>query len=157
MTPDKSQLTLPRQQQVQGVANQLIDMGNETRFPLILGAQLLKGEKNTPEYDELALDHLQNLKDAEQVAGLIIGLQNYSVSTFIGSNINNQFKSRFYQDAFKKAEPMPESFKDKHTNSVILAKVLVNRGGPLFEVELLFNKRLMKISDSQNESRSINN
>jgi replicative DNA helicase len=153
--PDKTRLTLPRQQQVQGIANQLIDMGNETRFPLILGAQLLRGEKNTPEYDELTLDHLQDLKDAEQVAGLIIGLQNYTVSTFIGSNINNQFKSRFYQNAFKKAETMPESFKDKHTNSVILAKVLVNRGGPLFEVELLFNKRLMKISDSQKETRSV--
>lgn len=150
--PDKTRLTLPRQQQVQGIANQLIDMGNETRFPLILGAQLLRGEKNTPEYDELSLDHLQDLKDAEKVAGLIIGLQNYAVSTFIGSNSNDKFKSRFYQDAFKKAETMPESFKDKHTNSVILAKVLMNRGGPLFEVELLFNKRLMKISDSQKKN-----
>ena len=42
---------------------------------------------------------------------------------------------------------MPESPKDKHTYNVILAKALLNRGGPLFEVELLYNKRLMKISD----------
>jgi replicative DNA helicase len=152
--PDKTQLTLPRHQQVQGIANQLIDMGNETRFLLILGAQLARGEKNTPEYDGLTLDHLQDLKDAEQVAGLIIGLQNYAASTFIGSNINDQFKSRFYQDTFKRAEKMPESFKDKHTNSVILAKVLVNRGGPLLEVELLFNKRLMKISETEKENLS---
>jgi replicative DNA helicase len=150
--PDKAQLTLPRHQQVQGIANQLIEMGNETRFPLILGAQLARGEKNTPEYDGLTLDYLQDLKDAEQVASLIIGLQNYSISTFIGSNINNQFKSRFYQYTLKKAEKMPESFKDKHTNSIILAKVLVNRGGPQLEVELLFNKRLMKISDLKKEN-----
>lgn len=149
--PNKAQLPLPRYQQVQGIANQLIDMGNETRFPLIIGAQLVRGEKNTPEYDGLTQDHLQDLTDAEQVAGLIIGLQNYAVSTFIGSNSNELFKSRFYQDAFKKAEKMPESFKDKHTNSVILAKVMVNRGGPLLEVELLFNKRLMKISDFEKE------
>lgn len=150
--PDKDQLTLPRHQQVQGNANQLIDLGNETQFPLILGAQLTRGEKNIPEYDGLTLDDLQDVKDAEQMANLIIGLQNYSVSTFIGSNINDQFKSRFYQDAFKRAEKMPESFKDKHTNSVILARVLVNRGGPLVEVELLFNKRLMKISENQKEN-----
>lgn len=149
--PDKVQLTLPRHQQVQGIANQLIDMGNETRFPLILGVQLARGEKNTPEYDELTLDHLQDLKNAEQVADLIIGLQNYAASTFIVSNINGQFKSRLYQDTFKRTEKMPESVKNKHTNSVILAKVLVNRGGPLFEVELLYNKRLMKISDLKKE------
>ncbi len=149
--PDKVQLTLPRHQQVHGIANQLIDMGNETRFPLILGVQLARGEKNTPEYDELTLDHLQDLKNAEQVADLIIGLQNYAASTFIVSNINDQFKSRFYQDSFKGTEKMPESLKNKHTNSVILAKVLVNRGGPLFEVELLYNKRLMKISDLKKE------
>jgi hypothetical protein len=136
---------------MQGIANQLIDMGNETRLPLIIGARLVRGEKNTPEYDGLTQDHLQDLTDAEQVAGLIIGLQNYAVSTFIGSNSNEQFKSRFYQDAFKRAEKMPDSFKDKHTNSVILAKVIVNRGGPLLEVELLFNKRLMKISDFEKE------
>jgi replicative DNA helicase len=152
--PDKVQLTLPRHQQVQGVANQLIDMGNETRFPLILGIQLARGEKNKPEYDELTLTHFQDLKNAEQVADLIIGLQNYAVSTFIVSNINDQFKSRLYQDSFKKTEKMPESLKKKHTNSVILAKVLVNRGGPLFEVELLYNKRLMKINDFKKEKPS---
>ena len=149
--PDKVQLTLPRHQQVQGIANQLVDMVNETRFPLILGAQLARGEKNTPEYDELTLDHLQDLKNAEQVADLIIGLQNYAASTVIVSNINDQFKSRFYQDTLNRTEKMPKRLKNKHTNSVILAKVLVNRGGPLFEMELLYNKRLMKISELKKE------
>jgi len=145
--PDKAQLSVPRDQQLQCIANQLIDICNETRFPLIVGAQLARGEKSTPEYDTLTLDHLQDLKDAGQLSDLIIGLQNDPASTF-ASNINDQFKSRFYQETFKKNENMPESLKDKQTYNAILAKTLVNRGGPLFEVELLYNKRLMKISES---------
>jgi replicative DNA helicase len=148
--PGKTQLSLPRDQQVQGIAHQLIDICNESRFPLIVGAQLARGEINTPGYDALTLDHLQDLKDAEQTCDLIIGLHNNPTSTF-ASNLNDQFKSRFYQDTFKKTGSMPESLKDKHTYNVILAKVLVNRGGPLFEVELLYNKRLMKISDFEKE------
>jgi replicative DNA helicase len=144
--PDRAQLSLPRNQQLQGIANQLIDICNETRFLLIVGAQLARGEKNTPEYDALTLDHLQDLEEAEQLSDLIIGLHNDAASTF-GSNINDQFKSRFYQETFKRTENMPESLKDKHNYNVILAKTLMNRGGPLFEVELLYNKRLMKISD----------
>ena len=144
--PDKAQLSLPRDQQLQGIASQLIDICNESRFPLIVGAQLSRGEKNTPEYEALTLDHLQDLKDAEQWSDLIIGLQNDPASTF-APNINDQFKSRFYQDTFKRTGNMPESLKDKHTYNVILAKALVNRGGLLFEVELLYNKRLMKVSD----------
>ena len=145
--PDKVHLALPRHQQVQEVTDQLIQAGNETGFPLILGAQLTMGDKNTPEYDGLGVEYVKNLKDPEQVASLIIGLQNYSKSLFIGSNINDRFKSRFNQYTLKKAEKMPESFKDKHPNTVILAKVLVNRGGAAPEVELMFNKWLMKISD----------
>jgi hypothetical protein len=148
--PEKAQVTLDRHQQMQIIADQLIQVANETRFPLILGTQLIRGEKNMPEYDELALEYLQDMVDSEQIASLIIGLQNYSNSAFIGSNINNQFKSRFYHYTLKKPERMPETFKDKHPNSAILAKVLVNKGGPQFEVELLFNKYLMKISDSRN-------
>lgn len=150
--PEKTHLTLPRHQQVQQVAHQLIDESNETQFPFILGAQLARGEKNTPEYDGLALEYLDDIRDSEQMAGLVIGLQNYSISTFIGSNIYDQFKSLFYRYTIKKAEKMPESIKTKHPNSVILAKVLVNKGGPQFDMELLFNKRLLKISDLKKEN-----
>jgi replicative DNA helicase len=149
--PDKTYLALPRHQQVQEVTDQLIQVGNEARFPMILGAQLTRGDKNTPEYDGLEGGYVKELKDPEQVASLIIGLQNYSKSLFIGSNINDRFKSRFNQYVLKKAEKMPETFKDKHPNTVILAKVLVNRGGPTPEVELMFNKWLMKISDFPGE------
>ena len=126
---------------------QLRELGNETTFPVIVGAQFSLGDSNTPEYDGLSVDRLQDCGDPEQAASLIIGLQNYSQSIFIGSNINNRFKSSFYNHPLKKAEKMPDMFKEKHSNSVILAKVLANQGKPQPEVELLFNKKLMKISD----------
>ncbi|UCH93078.1 MAG: hypothetical protein JSV88_22685, partial [Candidatus Aminicenantes bacterium] len=152
LRPEKGHLALTRQQQVQEISDRLIQLGSETNFPLILGAQFALGEKSIPEYDGLSLEYLKDITDPEHVASLIIGLQNYSKSIFIGSNINDHFKSRFYNYPLKKAEKMPESFKDKHPNTVILAKVLVNRRGPQPEVELMFNKWLMKISDLKKEN-----
>jgi replicative DNA helicase len=142
---------LSRGQQANEIANLLVDLGNETHFPMIVSAQLAMGEKNIPEYDGLSLDFLKDAGDPEQIANLIIGLQNYSKSEFIGSNVNTTFTSRFYELSFNKAEKMPATFKDKHPNTVILAKTLLNRGGPLVETELLFNKWLMRVSDLKDE------
>jgi KaiC/GvpD/RAD55 family RecA-like ATPase len=149
--PDKAFLALPRHQQVQAVTDQLIQVDKETMFPFILGAQLTAGDRNLPEYDGVGVAYVKDLQDPDQVSSLIIGLQNYAKSQFIGSHINDRFKSRFNQYVLKKAEKMPESFRDKHPNTVILAKVLVNRGGSTPEVELMFNKWLMKISDFSEE------
>lgn len=137
---------LSRQQQTTEICEVLVELSNEMQFPFIVGAQLAAEEKNIPEYDMLSVDYLKDIGDPIQVSNLIIGLQNYSKSRFIGSNVNDTFKSRFYDYTFRKAEKMPETFKDKHPNTVILAKVLSNRSGPEPEVELLFNKWLMKIS-----------
>ena len=145
--PDKINLGLPRPQQLQEIGDRLVERCHDSQYPFILGVQLGRGEKNAPEYDGLGVKCIKDLKDPEQLASLIIGLQNYAKSEYIGSAVNDQFKSRFFQYTLKKAEKMPETFKDKHPNTVILAKVLVNRAGPTPEVELLFNKWLMKISD----------
>jgi len=154
--PDKGSLPLTRQQQLQETVNQLMERSNDTKFPFIFGAQLTRGEQNIPEYDGLTMKCLKDFKDPEQVASLIIALQNYAKSDFIGSNVNQHFKSRFFQYTLKKAEKVPETFKDKHPNTAILAKVLVNRGGPAPEVELLFNKWLMKITDFANGTGHVN-
>jgi replicative DNA helicase len=150
--PAKDQLPLPRRQQLQDITDQLRELGNETSFPIIVGGQFSVGDPNAPEYDNLSTGRLKDTGDPEQAASLIIGLQNYAKSNYIGSNINNMFKSHFYTDVFKKADKMPETFKDKHAHTVILAKVLANQGRPEPEVELIFNKWLMKISDLKDGS-----
>jgi hypothetical protein len=142
----------PHQQQIPVICDQLIELNYAMGFPIIVGVEFAAEDKNTPEYDVLSVDYLKDIGDPKRAANLIIGLQNYSKSRFIGSNINDSFKSRFYNYTFKKAEKMPETFKDKHSNTVILTRVLFNRNGPEPEVEMLFNKWLMKISDSENNN-----
>lgn len=150
--PDKEMLTFTRRQQMQDILEQLREVGKATSFPLIIGARLAASESiDTPEYDGLSTSLIKDVEDPEHASGLIIGLQNYAKSVYIGSNINHQFKSRFYNRTFEKAELMPPIFKDKHPNTVILAKVLANQGRPEPEVELVFNKWLMKISDLKEE------
>lgn len=152
--PEKSQRGWLRHQQLTEISNQLIEFGNNTKFPLIVAAQLSMPEKETPEYDVITLENLKELGDPEQMSNLIIGLQNYSRSAYIGSNLNDHFKSRFFDQPIKKAEKMPESFKNKHANTVLLVKVLENRNGPKPEIELLFNKWLMKVTDLKEDQVS---
>ncbi len=150
--PNKELMALTRKQQMQDILEQLREIGKEFAFPLIIGARLKAPETlDTPEYDSLSSTFIKDIEDPEHASGLIIGLQNYAKSLFIGSNINHQFKSRFYNRTFEKAELMPPIFKDKHPSTVILAKVLANQGRPEPEVELVFNKWLMKISDLKEE------
>lgn len=147
--PEKIQILLSRRQQAQETTDRLMELANDTTFPIIVGAQLASPEQQVPEYDGLALKYLTGVGDPEQAANLIIGLQNYSRSEFIGSNITDHFKSRFYEQPFQKAETMPSNFKEKHPNTVLLAKVLLNKGGPEMEMELLFNKWLMVVANFQ--------
>lgn len=147
--PEKIQVLLSRKQQAQETTDRLMELANDAKFPIIVGAQLATPEQQVPEYDGLALKYLTGVGDPEQAANLIIGLQNYSRSDFIGSNVTGHFKSRFYEQPFQKAEAMPANFKEKHPNTVLLAKVLLNKGGPEIEMELLFNKWLMVVADFQ--------
>jgi len=154
--PDKINLTLSRRQQLQDISDRLIEQCNDSLHPFLMGVQLIKSETTTSEYDGLNLKYIKDIQDPEQYASLIIGVQNYAKSEYIGSNFNEQFKSRFFQYTLKKAEKMPETFRDKHPNTVILAKVMVNRAGPAPEVELLFNKWLMKITDFETGNKHLN-
>lgn len=145
--PRKEKTTTERRPQLQDISGLLRKMAIETRFPLIVSAHLTAGPKGSPEYDDLCEENLKEAGNPDQNAGLIIGLQNYARSKFIGSTFNNNFQSNFFGQPLKKAEPMPENLKDMMQKTVILAKVIANKTGPEPEVELLFHKQLLKIED----------
>ena len=144
---ERDKIRLSRYQQLQDVSNQLRKLANEIKLPLISGAQITTGDIDSPEYDVLSETNLREWGDLEQVANLIIGLQNYSKSRFIGSNVNRNFKSRFFGTSQKKASLMPGYFKDEKPETIMLTKVFANRDGFEPDVELLFNRQLLKISD----------
>ena len=146
IAPEPARVILPRQQQLQEIAYQLKNFAMETAFPVILGVQLGASPRGLPEYDGLSLDFLKEAGDPELVAGLIIALQNYARSEFIGS-LHGPFKSRYLTTPLPKVEKMPETFKDKRAISVLLAKVLANHNGPQPEIELLYNKWMMTVTD----------
>jgi replicative DNA helicase len=149
--PNTSQRTLTRAQLVQEISDQLVLMANHTTFPIICSTQFAMAEKKIPEYDELSLENLKECGDPQQAADLIIGLQNYLKSEYIGSNSDANFKSRFYEQPLNKAEPMPNTFKGNRPYTVLLVKVLSNRNGAEAEWEMLYNKWLMKIGDSKEQ------
>jgi replicative DNA helicase len=145
--PEKEKTTPERHPQLSDISDHLRKMANETRFPLIVSVQLTAGPKGTPEYDDLCEENLKEAGNPDQNADLIIGLQNYARSKFIGSTFNNNFQSNFYGQPLKIYEPMPENLKDMMQKTVILVKVMANKTGPEPEVELLFHKQLFKIDD----------
>lgn len=153
--PDNNKSTMARKQQLQEISDKLRKLANEIRFPLIVSTQLTSGPKGSPEYDDLCEDNLREVGNPEQNAGLIIGLQNYSRSKFIGSNLNTNFSSKFYGQALKKAKPMSENIKDMMKKTILLAKVIANKTGPEPEVELIFHKQLLKISDFQDDALNV--
>jgi hypothetical protein len=143
--------TMDRRQQLQEISDNLRKLAAEIRLPVILSAPLTTSIKGTPEYDELVEENLADVGCPDQNASLVIGLQNYARSKFIGSNMNTDFKSNFLDDPLKKAEPMPDNFKDMVQKTILLAKVMANKTGPETETELIFHKQLLKITDLQAE------
>ena len=137
---------------MQEISDRLKRAAYETRFPLIVSSPLSPGDANTPEYDDLTESGLKETGSPDRDASLVIGLQNYSRSKFIGSNINPNFKSSFYGQPLPKAEPMPENFKDMMQKTILLAKIITNKIGPEPEVELMFHKQLLKITDFQDDT-----
>jgi KaiC/GvpD/RAD55 family RecA-like ATPase len=139
--------SMDHRQQLQEISNNLRKLAAEIRVPLILSAPLTTTAKAAPEYDDLAEENLADVGSPDQNASLIIGLQNYARSKFIGSYTNNNFKSQFLDDPLKKAELMPDNFKDMGKKTILLAKVIANKTGPETETELIFHKQLLKITD----------
>lgn len=144
--PGKNVTTRQRSTQMEEIINHLTIVSHETRIPIILGVPIT-GDPDIPEYDNLSLEKLREVGNPGQKANLIIGLQDYSRSRFIGSDRNPNFKSTFYGEALKQAQPMPESIKDMMQKTVMLVKVIVNKSGPEPETELIFHKQLLNISD----------
>ncbi len=149
--PEDEKRALDRRLQLQEISHHLRKAANETRFPLIVGSPLAAGAKGTPEYDNLQEENLMECGSPEQNAELIIGLQNYARSRFIGSNLNDNFKSNFFGQPLQKAQPMPENLKDMMQKTILLAKIIANKSGPEPETELIFHKQLLKITDFQDE------
>ena len=93
---------------------------------------------------------MEEIKEGEILAteaSLIIGLQNYAKSGFIGSNIKDNYSSKLFPQPFLKAEAMPACFRENQHATILLAKVLENLNGPELEVELQLDKQLFKITD----------
>ncbi|MCP5102588.1 MAG: hypothetical protein GY950_04375 [bacterium] len=141
-----------RRGQLHEISNHLRKLAYETRFPLVVSAPLTPGPKNSPEYDDLCEENLAEAGNPDQNAGLVIGLQNYARSRFLGSDFNPLFKSNFYGQPLKKAELMPENFKDMMQKTILLAKVIANKSGAEPETELLFHKQLLRIFDFQDDT-----
>ncbi|MCK4763264.1 MAG: hypothetical protein KAW12_13790 [Candidatus Aminicenantes bacterium] len=144
---DRKRSNLSRSRQLQEIAEELRMIANEIKIPIICGTQFPYVEKGIPEYDILLVDNLKEAGGIEQASNLIIGLQNYSRSRYIGSNINENFKSKLYDHRLLKAEKMQENFDSGDSETILLAKVLLNREGLEPEVELLFHRDLLKLRD----------
>ncbi|MCK5055995.1 MAG: hypothetical protein KAT34_05030 [Candidatus Aminicenantes bacterium] len=142
---------LPRQQQLQDISGYLREAADRMKLPFICGAQFSAVEKGLPEYDVLTADNIMEIWNLEWAANLVIGLQDYARSKFIGSNINDSFKSKLFEHKLIKPEKIQGSFSNKDEKSIVLVKVLVNREGLEPEEELLLHKPLLKIRDLTDE------
>lgn len=142
---EKRKSSIARQQQLQEISELLGEAADRTKLPLICGAQFSAVEKAVPEYDVLAAENIEEIWNLEWSAALVLGLQDYARSKFIGSNISDNFKSKLFEHKLIKPEKIQGSFNNKDSNSIILVKVLVNKEGLEPEEELLFNKPLLKI------------
>ena len=143
---------LKRREQLREISDLLRKAAAEIHLPVMLSAQIAPGPLDIPEYDNLSEHYLQELGSPDHNASLVMGLQNYARSKYIGSHVNREFKSAFYGQALEKAKPMPENFKDMMQKTILLAKVIRNKTGPEPELELIFHKQLLKIGDFQNEA-----
>jgi len=149
--PEKKKANLPRQQQLQDISENLRESADKMKLPFICGAQFSAVKKGLPEYDVLTADNIMEIWNLEWAANLVIGLQDYSRSKFIGSNVTDNFKSKLYEHKLIKPEEIQGSFSIKDEKSIVLAKVLVNREGLEPEEELLLHKPLLKIKDLTDE------
>lgn len=150
--PPGTSSNLSRQQRLQESAEDLRKIADMMKCPLVCGAQLPAVGKGKPEYDALLETRRQEVRELEQAASLIIGLQNYSKSKFLGSDIYDNFSSRFCDHPLNRAEKMPEIFINRNARTIIRVKVLANREGSEPEVELLFHQGLLKLGDLENEN-----
>lgn len=144
---EKRRSSLPRWQQLQEISELLRETADRTKLPIICGAQFSAVEKAMPEYDVLSAENIKEIWNLEWSASLVMGLQDYSRSKYIGSNISDNFKSKLFEHKLIKPEKIQGSFKNKDSNSIILVKILVNKEGLEPEKELLFYRPLLKIRD----------
>jgi len=134
------------------IIEQLSSLSRKSTFPLVLSHKLPSRISNYTEYDMITENNILMSEDITREAGLIIGLQNYAKSRFLGSKKGEKFHTRFYKEVLETSNVTPEIFKTKKPETIILAKVLANRYGPELEAELLFNRWLLKISDLTQEA-----
>ncbi len=130
------------------IMERLSSLSRKTHVPIILSSRLSSRILNYTEYDNMLTENNMLIpEDIIQEAGIIIAIQNYAKSKFLGSKKGNKFNSRFYKEPIETSMVTPEIFKTKKPETIMLVKFLVNRYGPELEAELLFNRWLLKISD----------
>jgi hypothetical protein len=144
---EKRKNALPRHQQLQNISEAIRETAGSMKLPIICGAQFSAVETAMPEYDVLSAENIKEIWNLEWAANLVIGLQDYSRSKFIGSDSSDNFKSELYEHKLVKAEKIQGSFSNRDPHSIILVKVLVNKEGVEPEEELFFSKSLLKIRD----------
>lgn len=129
------------------ITERLSSLSRKTRVPIILSSRLSSRILSYTEYDMLTEKNMLISEDIIQEGGLIVGIQNYAKSKFLGSKKGNKFNSRFYKEPIETSKVTPEIFKTKKPETIMLVKILVNRYGPELEAELLFDRWLLKIKD----------
>ncbi len=134
-----------RRQQLEEISEMIAHLAHDTRFPLVVSTHLYPAAPGTPEYDELREENLWEMGNPNQIADLVIGLQNYARSRYIGSNLDPGFKSMFYDQPLSRALPMPDNLKDMMQKTIIRARVISNKTGVEPETELMFHKQLLRI------------
>lgn len=136
-----------RSEQIQEITYQLRLLAFEVKIPIIMTAPLPAVAASAPEYDQLTPETLTMLGHPDRNADLTLGLQNYSRSRFIGSNLNPGFTSSFHSDPLQQAQIMPESIKDMMNKTVLRVKTISNKCSAETDAELIFHKQLLVISD----------
>ncbi len=138
---------LAQRQCLQEVSEYIKEVAADSRLPFICTTRFTPLETGLPEYDTLSAENIEELVGSAWSANMVIGLQDYARSKFIGSNMNDNFKSKLFDHKLIKAEKIQGAFSNQDTKSVLLAKMLMNMEGIELEEELLFYRPLLRISD----------
>lgn len=144
---EKRREMLSQGERLQEVSEYLREMAANTRLPFICTTRFSSPGNGMPEYDTLSAENIKELVESEWRANLVIGLQDYARSKFIGSNMNDNFKSKLFDHKLIKAEKIQGTFSNKDSKSVLLVKMLLNMEGLELEEELLIYRPLLKIKD----------
>jgi len=116
-----------RQVELAHISDELLNTSLKLQLPIILGAQLGRGNKSETGRSKVTLDNLREAGDIEQDANLVIGL---------------------YNEALEEAEEKSTTLRDAVVDLELL--ILKNRDGIVNEtVKLEFNRPILTLNDKE--------